>query len=102
MPVTFPVGRYEIAGRYVPIYSARNEYRFPDYHRLDLSATYSFRRNDTRRWQSELNFSLFNAYGRKNPWTIMFRQDRQNPHVTYAEMMYLFSFVPSITYNFRF
>jgi len=101
MPVTFPVGRYEIAGRYVPIYSARNEYRFPAYHRLDLSATYSFRRNDTRRWQSELNFSLFNAYGRKNPWTIMFRQDRENPHVTYAEMMYLFSFVPSITYNFR-
>ena len=102
MPVTYPTGRYEIEGRYVPIYSARNEYRYPDYHRLDLSATWSFKSNAAKRYKSELNFSLYNAYGRKNPWTIMFRQERDAPDTTYAEMVYLFSFVPSITYNFTF
>jgi len=102
MPVTYPTGRYEIEGRYVPIYSDRNEYRYPDYHRLDLSATWSFKGNARRRFKSELNFSLYNAYGRKNPWTIMFNQERDNPDKTYAEMVYLFSFVPSVTYNFTF
>jgi len=101
-PVTYPTGRFEIEGKYVPIYSGRNEYRYPDYHRLDLSATWSFKGNERRRFKSELNFSLYNAYGRHNPWTIMFRQEKDNPDKTYAEMVYLFSFVPSITYNFTF
>jgi len=102
MPVTYPTGRYEIAGRYIPYYSARNEYRYPDYHRLDMSAIWSFKKNDTRRLKSELVFSLYNAYGRKNPWTIMFNPDEDNPNKINSEMMYLFSFVPSITYNFTF
>ena len=101
-PVTYPTGRYEIEGRYVPVYSGRNEYRYPAYHRLDLSATWAFKGNAQRRFKSELNFSLYNAYGRHNPWTIMFRQEKDNPDKTYAEMIYLFSFVPSITYNFTF
>ena len=101
-PVTYPTGRYEIEGKYVPLYSGRNEYRYPDYHRLDLSATWSFKSNAKRRFKSELNFSLYNAYGRHNPWTIMFRQEKDNPDKTYAEMVYLFSFVPSVTYNFTF
>lgn len=101
-PVTYPTGRYEIEGKYVPIYSSRNEYRYPAYHRLDLSATWSFKGNVRRRFKSELNFSLYNAYGRHNPWTIMFRQEKDNPNKTYAEMVYLFSFVPSVTYNFTF
>jgi hypothetical protein len=102
MPVTYPTGRYEIGGRYLPLYSARNEHRYPDYHRLDLSATWRFKKNDARRFKSELNFSLYNAYGRKNPWTITFSQEDDNPNKSYAEMLYLFSFVPSITYNFTF
>ena len=101
-PVTYPTGRYEIEGRYVPVYSGRNEYRYPAYHRLDFSATWSLNSNAQRRFKSELNFSLYNAYGRHNPWTIMFRQEKDNPDKTYAEMVYLFSFVPSVTYNFTF
>jgi len=99
-PVTYPTGRYEIEGKYVPIYSGRNEYRYPAYHRLDLSATWAFK--TSRRFKSELNLSLYNAYGRHNPWTIMFRQERDEPDKSYAEMIYLFSFVPSVTYNFTF
>jgi hypothetical protein len=102
MPVTYPVGRYEIEGRYVPIYSKRNESRYPDYHRLDVSATWAFKPKPEKRFKSELNFSLYNAYGRHNPWTIFFRQEKDNPDQSYAEMLYLFSFVPSVTWNFSF
>ncbi len=100
-PVTYPTGRYMIEDNYVPIYSGRNEYRYPDYHRLDLSATWKLSR-PKKRFQHELNFSLYNAYGRKNAWTILFRQEDNRPDTSYAEMIYLFTFVPSITWNFTF
>jgi hypothetical protein len=100
-PVTYPTGRFQIENTYVPIYSGRNEYRFPDYHRLDLSATWKLS-SPTSRFRSELNFSLYNAYGRHNAWAIFFRQDAAKPDVSYAEKLYLFSFIPSITWNFNF
>ena len=100
-PVTYPTGRFQIEGNYVPIYSGRNEYRYPAYHRLDLSATCKLSAPD-KRFKSELNFSLYNAYGRKNVWTILFRQEPDNPDKMYADKIYLFRFVPSVTWNFSF
>ena len=100
-PVTYPTGRFQIEGNYVPIYSGRNEYRYPAYHRLDLSATWKLS-PPGKRFKSELNFSLYNAYGRKNVWTILFRQEPDNPDSLYAEKIYLFTFVPSVTWNFSF
>lgn len=102
IPVTFPTGRAVIGNKIVPIYSDRNAYRLPDYHRLDIAATIKGRHKKNRRWHGEWNFSVYNAYGRKNAWTINFVQDNNNPNVTYAEKTYLFSAIPSITYNFTF
>jgi len=101
-PVTFPTGRAEIGGKIIPIYSDRNAYRMPDYHRLDLSLTVKGKVKPNKRWSHEWNFSIYNAYGRKNAWTINFVQDENNPQITYAEKTYLFSFIPAITYNFKF
>ena len=100
-PVTYPTGRFLIEKNYVPVYSGRNEYRYPDYHRLDLSATWKLSKPG-KRLKQELNFSLYNAYGRKNVWTIMFQQEDERPDVSYAEKIYLFTFVPSVTWNFSF
>ncbi|MDR1332103.1 MAG: TonB-dependent receptor [Tannerella sp.] len=100
-PTTYPSGRFDVNGEYFPIYSGRNEYRRPDYHRLDLSFTFSPDKNSVKRWKSEWNVSLFNAYNKKNPWIITYLQDADSG-LPYAEMMYLFGIVPSITYNFRF
>ena len=100
-PVTYPTGKYLIEGSYMPCYSGRNEYRYPAYHRLDLSATVKLSKPG-KKLQSELSFSLYNAYGRKNPWTVVFTHDSEQPDLTYAEKMYLFTFIPSITWNFNF
>ena len=102
IPFTMPTGRYEIMGNIIPLYTGRNEYRLPDYHRLDLSLTIKGKEREDRKWTGEWNFSLYNAYARKNAWTINFIQDEQNPDLTYAEMTYLFSIIPAVTYNFRF
>ncbi len=101
-PVTFPVGRFVYNNTVIPVYTERNSYRFPDYHRLDLSFTYKFIPEKQQRWNSEINISLYNAYWRKNPYTITFTSDPNDPNVTYAEMTYLFGIIPSITYNFKF
>ncbi|MDR2843873.1 MAG: TonB-dependent receptor [Candidatus Symbiothrix sp.] len=99
-PTTYPTGRFQIGDEYFPVYSGRNEYRRPDYHRLDLSLTYVPIPNAKKPWQGEWNFSIYNAYGRKNPWLISYNQTETSTPT--AEMTYLFRFIPSVTYNFKF
>ncbi|MEO0469079.1 MAG: TonB-dependent receptor [Bacteroidota bacterium] len=95
--VTFPSGSYVANGTIVPLYTERNAERFPDYHRLDLSATWFGKNPNTN-----LNFSLYNAYGRKNAFSIDFRESTDNPGTTEAVKTYLFGMVPSVTWNFAF
>lgn len=102
LPVTFPTGRAVWGNRIVPIYSDRNDYRMPDYHRLDVSVTLKPKEKPNRKWYGEWNLSVYNAYARKNAWSINFEQDPSDPYTTYAEMTYLFSIIPSISYNFKF
>jgi hypothetical protein len=101
-PTTFPVGRFESGGTIVPIYSSRNAERMPNYHRLDLGCTVRGKEKPGRQWQGEWVFSLYNAYARHNAWSISFVPDKEKPNTTIAEQTYLFSFVPSVTYNFKF
>jgi hypothetical protein len=101
-PTTYPSGRFEIDGEYFPLYSGRNEYRRPAYHRLDLSFTYVPKPPDARkRRYGEWNISLYNAYGKKNPWMITYNRN-EDTGLPRAEMLYLFGIVPSVSYNFKF
>ena len=100
-PVTFPCGQYTINGMTYAVYNGyRNQSRYPDYHRLDLSFTCKLGKLDNRRWQHEINLSVYNAYARHNTWAITFDQDNSGAMVT--KNMYLFSVVPSISYNFKY
>ena len=98
--VTYPTGKYSIDGTVYFYYSERNGYRMPDYHRLDLSATKIIKK--TEKYLSELSFSLFNAYGRANAYRITFREGKDDPTITEAVQTSLFTFVPSISWNFKF
>ncbi|MFH1161638.1 MAG: TonB-dependent receptor [bacterium] len=101
-PVTFPTGRAEIGGKIIPIYSDRNAYRYPDYHRLDLAITFTSKEKENRKFKWDINLSIYNVYNRHNTWSINFVQDKEDPNVTYAEKIYLFGIVPSVTFNFHF
>ena len=102
LPVTYPIARMEFGDAILPIYSKRNEYRMPDYHRLDVSLTWKPKAKKQHAWSGEWNFSVYNVYGHKNAWAINFVNDPDTAFKTKAEMTYLFTFVPSITYNFKF
>ncbi|GAB3020403.1 TonB-dependent receptor [Niabella terrae] len=97
--VTFPSGKYVVDNQIVFYYTRRNAYRMPDYHRLDLGAVWLLKEN--KKFRSELALSLFNAYGRENPYIITFRQSEADPNRTEAVQTSLFRFVPSISYNFK-
>jgi len=113
--VSFPSGIYEVDGQDVAYYSNyRNEDRFPAYHRMDASVTWK-NADKGRKWKGSWNFSIYNLYGRKNPFSYEFKKiynenihfdsDVDGPATTSRNgvvMTYLFTFLPSITYNFEF
>ena len=101
-PVTFPTGRYEQGNMIVPIYSERNGYRMPDYHRMDLSITLKSKEKPNKRLSSELNLSIYNVYNRHNPWMIIFSEDETFVANTTAESFYILPILPAITWNFHF
>ena len=97
--VTFPSGKYTIDGNQVNLYTSRNGDRMPDYHRLDLGMTIKLKANKLE--SSDLNISFYNAYNRKNAFSIEFGE---NPTTGSSEAtrLALFGIVPSITWNFKF
>lgn len=102
-PITYPAGRFEYEGVVVPDYTDRNGARTPDYHRLDLSVNYEPPAKPGRRWRSSWNLGVYNVYARRNPYSVFFRQNEDNPALTEAMQLSIFAnIIPSITYNFIF
>lgn len=98
--VTMPSGTYLIDGQLVPLYTERNGYRMPDYHRLDIGLT--LKGKQTKKFRSSWNFSVYNAYARENAYSISFQASEDNPGTLESVQIALFSIIPSITWNFKF
>lgn len=98
--ITFPTGKYNMDGQVFFYYTDRNTYRMPPYHRLDLGANLQLKKR--KNFSSELSFSLYNAYGRKNAYMINFREAENDPSRTEVVRTTLFQFLPSVSYNFKF
>jgi len=98
--VTFPSGKYDIGGETIWLYTERNGYRMPDYHRLDLGMNYLLKKTD--KYRSELSLSLYNAYGRENAFIINFEESETDPNQIIGVQTALFKYVPSISWNFKF
>ncbi|WP_394971490.1 carboxypeptidase-like regulatory domain-containing protein [uncultured Croceitalea sp.] len=100
-PTNFPTGQFEFQGLTVPFFGLRNKERLPDYHRIDLSATLTPKKNNSRRLQGEWVFSIYNLYNRRNTASINFRRN-QDTGVNEAVRTSIFGVVPAVTYNFKF
>ncbi len=100
-PVTYPNGQFQYNGLSIATYSNRNADRLPAYHRLDVSATLTPRKNKNRKWQGEWVFGIYNLYNRRNAASISFGQNNTTG-VNEATRTAIFGIVPSVTYNFKF
>lgn len=99
-PVTFPIGKYNFNGAEYVTYSNRNQFRIPDYYRLDLSLNIEGNHRIQKLAHSFWNISVYNVLGRNNPYSVFFVTD--NGEVK-AYQSSIFSIpIPTITYNFKF
>lgn len=64
-PITYPMGQYEFMGARVPSYGKRNGQRLPSYHRLDVSATLTPKKNQDKKKESNWVFGIYNLYNRR-------------------------------------
>ncbi|GAB3549040.1 TonB-dependent receptor [Spirosoma fluminis] len=99
-PYTAPEGFIRYQGRTYPYYNERNQYRLPDYHRLDFAWNIYNPSLKNRRWQGHWTFTVYNLYGRKNAYSIYYRTEGQatNPY----RLAIFAAPIPSLTYNFEF
>ncbi len=109
-PYTIANGFVEVDGIDVPIFLERNNARLPTYHRLDFSWTIKYSKKEKRRWIGDWTFTIYNVYGRRNPYNRYYAQRvgdentdifLDNPLGTY-EISVLNAPLFSLSYNFTF
>ncbi|KXO00273.1 TonB-dependent receptor [Aequorivita aquimaris] len=99
-PITYPIGRYVFAGEEQVLYSDRNQFRIPDYYRLDLGVNIEGNHKLNKLAHSFINISVYNVLGRNNPYSVFFVNEEGQIK---AYKTSIFSVpVPTITYNFKF
>ncbi|MDW7691812.1 TonB-dependent receptor [Flammeovirgaceae bacterium SG7u.111] len=107
-PATYPTNRYEYQGLVLPqnYGNSRNGARIPAYHRLDLSATLNgktMKKGKERKNRDYWVFSIYNVYGRRNPYSVYVQPVSDMPTTTEAVRLSIIGTVlPSVSYNFQF
>lgn len=111
--ITTPTAFYEYNGYTVPIYGDKNNDRLPPYHRLDLSFDIRLNKMESR-FEHNLNISVLNIYGKKNPFSMNFNKiltdeggfivpgNLDKDYELVSSQIYLYKVIPSINYKFRF
>jgi hypothetical protein len=85
-----------------PDYLRRNDFQMPPTHRLDLGLLLKLK---SKKWESDLTFSVYNAYSRRNPFFVFYEetQDQNDQTVVFKPtLVSLFPILPAVTYNFKF
>lgn len=104
-PVTLPELMYRYSNETLVYYSDRNKYRMPSYNRLDLSITFDENLRRKRMWKGSWTFSVYNVYGRNNPYSVYYRKTMGDTGIRDYSLYKLSVIavpIPSITYNFTF
>jgi hypothetical protein len=100
-PATYPENKYIIDRFTVAGYGDRNQYRIPDYHRLDISFTLAGNLKKSKKWDGSWTFSVYNLFARKNAYSVYFKAENGAVPQAY-KLSVIGTAFPSITYNFKF
>ncbi len=99
-PVTFPVGNFIFNNTEFVVYSDRNEFRIPDFYRLDIGFNVEGNHKKNKLAHSFWTISIYNVLGRNNPFSVFFVTEEGEIKALQSS---IFSVpVPSITYSFKF
>ncbi len=98
-PVSAVNASYVVNSLIIPEYSERNQYRIPDYFRVDVS--YTVEKVFSKKGDS-LNFSIYNLFGRRNAYSVFWQKDGDSRQLRPYRLAVLGSIFPSITYSIQF
>jgi hypothetical protein len=98
-PITYPTSIYYQNDIQITHFSLRNEYRLPDYFRIDAAIHLEGNLLAKKFLHSSLTFSVYNLTGRKNAYSIYFESD--NGVIKGYKLSIFGSPIFSITYNFK-
>ena len=98
-PVTYPTAIYYLNETQITHYSKRNEYRIPDYFRVDLSMNVEGNLKARKLIHGSFSFSVYNLTGRNNAYSVYFTTEEGQVK---AYRLSIFG-VPifSLSYNFK-
>lgn len=116
--MTMPSSWYIYNQDMIMEYEGRNATRMPDYHRLDLSATWfdsPYKKKKKiidgeetlvkKKLRHSVNFSVYNVYNRSNPYFLYLSVKggvTSQEFSTTVKQVSLFPILPSVTWNFEF
>jgi len=100
-PITFPIGTYNYNNADYTLYSDRNQYRIPDYYRLDIGFNIEGNHKIKKLAHSFWNVSVYNLLGRNNPYSVYFITGSDGKIKGYKTSIFAYP-IPSISYNFKF
>ncbi len=99
-PITLPIATFILGGANSPLYSDRNQYRVPDYFRMDVSFTLDGNHRIHQRFHDFWAFGVYNITGRENAYSNYFTQ--VNGKIKGYQLSIFGSAIPFLTYNIQF
>ena len=99
-PVTVPIGNFVVNNTELVLFSDRNEFRVPDFYRLDLSFNVEGNHKKNKLAHSFWNISVYNVLGRNNPYSVFFVA--QDGEVKAFQTSIFAVPIPTISYNIKF
>lgn len=98
-PITYPTAIYYQNGMKLINYSVRNEYRLPDYFRIDVSINIEGNLKAKKFAHGSWNISVYNLLGRNNAYSVYFKSE--NGVIKGYKLSIFGSPIFSVTYNFK-
>lgn len=99
-PITYPVAVYSYEGKYLLHYSKRNQYRLPDYFRIDASLNMEGNLLSRKAIHSSWMLNVYNLLGRRNAYSVFFESDQGN--VKGYKLSVFARPVVTLSWNFKF
>jgi hypothetical protein len=99
-PITLPLATFNIGGATSLYYSERNQYRIPDYFRIDLSLNLDGNHRVRQKIHNSWTFGVYNLTGRQNAYSVYFTNE--NGSVKGYQLSIFGTAIPYITYHIKF
>ena len=100
-PISVPLSAYMYERMFVANFSERNQFRIPDYHRLDLAFVIEGNHKRNKLGDGTWVISFYNVYARRNAYSVFYQTSNIQLLQPYR-LSIVGTVLPSITYNFSF